>query len=47
MSVISLLAFFLSVFSSTSNLQVLDVTSNEPWGPHGSIMADIAQATRN
>eukprot|EP00252_Welwitschia_mirabilis_P022708 TRINITY_DN622_c0_g1_i1.p1 TRINITY_DN622_c0_g1~~TRINITY_DN622_c0_g1_i1.p1 ORF type:complete len:851 (+),score=223.18 TRINITY_DN622_c0_g1_i1:431-2983(+) len=27
--------------------KVLDITSNEPWGPHGSIMADIAQATRN
>eukprot|EP01018_Ginkgo_biloba_P031366 Gb_07937 [translate_table: standard] len=27
--------------------KVLDVTSNEPWGPHGSVMADIAQATRN
>jgi epsin len=28
-------------------LQVLEATSNEPWGPHGTIMADIAQATRN
>lgn len=27
--------------------KVLDATSNEPWGPHGSILADIAQATRN
>ncbi|KAI5075504.1 hypothetical protein GOP47_0009580 [Adiantum capillus-veneris] len=27
--------------------KVLDVTSNEPWGPHGTVMADIAQATRN
>lgn len=27
--------------------KVLDVTSNEPWGPHGSVMADIAHATRN
>ncbi|GMH26579.1 hypothetical protein Nepgr_028422 [Nepenthes gracilis] len=26
---------------------VLDATSNEPWGPHGSLLADIAQATRN
>lgn len=27
--------------------KVLDATSNEPWGPHGTVMADIAQATRN
>uniref|UniRef100_M0ZZZ0 Epsin, N-terminal; ENTH/VHS n=1 Tax=Solanum tuberosum TaxID=4113 RepID=M0ZZZ0_SOLTU len=26
---------------------VLDATSNEPWGPHGSLLADIAQASRN
>ncbi|KAH9621672.1 hypothetical protein KSS87_011657, partial [Heliosperma pusillum] len=26
---------------------VLDATSNEPWGPHGSLLSDIAQATRN
>ncbi|CAM6035549.1 unnamed protein product [Sphagnum compactum] len=28
-------------------VKVLEATSNEPWGPHGTIMADIAQATRN
>jgi hypothetical protein len=27
--------------------QILEATSNEPWGPHGTIMGDIAQATRN
>ncbi|XP_058094509.1 clathrin interactor EPSIN 2-like isoform X2 [Magnolia sinica] len=27
--------------------KVLDTTSNEPWGPHGSHLVDIAQATRN
>eukprot|EP00250_Pteridium_aquilinum_P034226 c7258_g1_i1 orf=354-2777(-) len=27
--------------------KVLDATSNEAWGPHGTVMADIAQATRN
>ncbi|KAM0932216.1 putative ENTH domain-containing protein [Dioscorea sansibarensis] len=27
--------------------KVLDATSNEPWGPHGSNLADIALATRN
>nr|GME15062.1 clathrin interactor EPSIN 2-like [Ipomoea batatas] len=27
--------------------KVLDATSNEPWGPHGSLLAHIAQATRN
>ncbi|CAA0819819.1 Clathrin interactor EPSIN 2 [Striga hermonthica] len=27
--------------------KVLDATSNEPWGPHGSLLADIANATRN
>ncbi|XP_038972341.1 clathrin interactor EPSIN 2-like isoform X2 [Phoenix dactylifera] len=27
--------------------KVLDATSNEAWGPHGSHLADIAQATRN
>ncbi|KAE8769184.1 Clathrin interactor EPSIN 2 [Hordeum vulgare] len=27
--------------------KVLDATSDEPWGPHGSDMADIARATRN
>ncbi|XP_039122136.1 clathrin interactor EPSIN 2-like [Dioscorea cayenensis subsp. rotundata] len=26
---------------------ILDATSNEPWGPHGSLLADIAQASRN
>lgn len=27
--------------------KILDATSNEPWGPHGSLLSDIAQATRN
>jgi len=27
--------------------KVLDATSNEPWGPHGTLLADIAHATRN
>ncbi|CAN1171942.1 Clathrin interactor EPSIN 2 [Linum perenne] len=27
--------------------KVLDATSNEPWGPHGSLLADIAHATKN
>ncbi|KAG7995190.1 hypothetical protein I3843_01G096100 [Carya illinoinensis] len=27
--------------------KVLDATSNETWGPHGSLLADIAQASRN
>jgi epsin len=27
--------------------KVLDATSNEPWGPHGSLLADLAQASRN
>ncbi|GER45693.1 ENTH/VHS family protein [Striga asiatica] len=27
--------------------KVLDATSNEPWGPHGSLLADIANASRN
>lgn len=27
--------------------KVLDSTSNEPWGPHGTLLADIAQASRN
>ncbi|ESW14608.1 hypothetical protein PHAVU_007G002500 [Phaseolus vulgaris] len=27
--------------------KILDATSNEAWGPHGSLLADIAQATRN
>ncbi|XP_074590309.1 clathrin interactor EPSIN 2-like [Curcuma longa] len=27
--------------------KILDATSNEPWGPHGSLLADIAQATMN
>ncbi|VFQ64853.1 unnamed protein product [Cuscuta campestris] len=27
--------------------KVLDATSNEPWGPHGTLLADVAQATRN
>eukprot|EP00262_Sarcandra_glabra_P018862 TRINITY_DN6922_c0_g1_i2.p1 TRINITY_DN6922_c0_g1~~TRINITY_DN6922_c0_g1_i2.p1 ORF type:complete len:579 (-),score=137.32 TRINITY_DN6922_c0_g1_i2:246-1913(-) len=26
--------------------KVLDATSNEPWGPHGSDLAEIAQATK-
>ncbi|KAK1283072.1 Clathrin interactor EPSIN 2 [Acorus calamus] len=27
--------------------KILDATNNESWGPHGSLLADIAQATRN
>ncbi|GLJ29648.1 hypothetical protein SUGI_0584610 [Cryptomeria japonica] len=27
--------------------KVLDATSDEPWGPHGTVMAEIAQATKN
>lgn len=27
--------------------KVLDATSNESWGPHGSLLADIAMASRN
>ncbi|KAI4311395.1 hypothetical protein MLD38_036297 [Melastoma candidum] len=27
--------------------KVLDSTSNEPWGPHGTLLAEIAQASRN
>ncbi|KAE8732133.1 hypothetical protein F3Y22_tig00002237pilonHSYRG00402 [Hibiscus syriacus] len=27
--------------------KVLDATSNESWGPHGSLLADIALATRS
>ncbi|XP_076933950.1 clathrin interactor EPSIN 3-like [Bidens hawaiensis] len=27
--------------------KVLDATSNETWGPHGSLLADIAMASRN
>ncbi|XP_020210216.1 clathrin interactor EPSIN 2 isoform X2 [Cajanus cajan] len=27
--------------------KVLDATNNEAWGPHGSLLADIALATRN
>ncbi|XP_068648700.1 clathrin interactor EPSIN 1-like [Aristolochia californica] len=26
--------------------KVLDATNNEPWGPHGSVLAEIAQATK-
>lgn len=28
-------------------VQTLDATSNEPWGPHGQVMNEIARATRN
>ncbi|BAT93522.1 hypothetical protein LR48_Vigan02g275400 [Vigna angularis] len=27
--------------------KVLDATNNEAWGPHGSLLADVAQASRN
>ncbi|XP_022959791.1 clathrin interactor EPSIN 3-like isoform X3 [Cucurbita moschata] len=27
--------------------KVLDATSNEPWGPHGTLLAEIAQASKN
>ncbi|BAB89468.1 OSJNBb0021A09.20 [Oryza sativa (japonica cultivar-group)] len=27
--------------------KVLDATSDEPWGPHGSDLADIARATKS
>lgn len=30
----------------SSLLQVLDATDDEPWGPHGSALAEIAQATK-
>ncbi|OVA08507.1 Epsin domain [Macleaya cordata] len=33
---------FMKVLDQT----VLDATSNEPWGPHGSALAEIAQATK-
>jgi epsin len=26
--------------------KVLDATDDEPWGPHGSALAEIAQATK-
>lgn len=26
--------------------QVLDATDDEPWGPHGTALAEIAQATK-
>nr|GMD44181.1 clathrin interactor EPSIN 1-like [Ipomoea batatas] len=26
--------------------KVLDATDDEPWGPHGTAMAEIAQATK-
>ncbi|CAA0839847.1 Unknown protein [Striga hermonthica] len=32
---------------SFSVFTVLDATNNELWGPHGSLLADIANATRN
>ncbi|PWA72359.1 ENTH/VHS family protein [Artemisia annua] len=31
----------------TIEQKVLDATSNETWGPHGSLLADIAMASRN
>lgn len=27
-------------------IQVLDATDDEPWGPHGTVLAEIAQATK-
>lgn len=30
-----------------SNIQILDATNNEPSGPHGAHLAEIAQATHN
>jgi epsin len=26
--------------------KVLDATSDEPWGPHGSALSELAQATK-
>jgi len=26
--------------------QVLDATSDEPWGPHGSALSELAHATK-
>ena len=37
---------FVWVTRVSSQLQVLDATSDEPWGPHGSDLADIARATK-
>ncbi|KAI4294813.1 hypothetical protein MLD38_040865 [Melastoma candidum] len=31
----------------TIEQKVLDATSNEPWGPHGTLLADIAHASKN
>ncbi|KAG0569758.1 hypothetical protein KC19_6G114400, partial [Ceratodon purpureus] len=28
-------------------VKILEATSNEPWGPHGTIMGDIAQGLPN
>lgn len=33
-------------FDLWNSHQVLDATDNEPWGPHGSALAEIAQATK-
>lgn len=40
--------FFAHLRSSDEfcDLQVLDATDNEPWGPHGTVLAEIAQATK-
>lgn len=29
-----------------NNVQVLDATDDEPWGPHGTVLAEIALATK-
>ncbi|KAJ0089676.1 hypothetical protein Patl1_12982 [Pistacia atlantica] len=34
------------LLSNSLMLQVLDATDNEPWGPHGTALAEIAQATK-
>lgn len=39
---ISFVDFFLPLFM----IQVLDATDDEPWGPHGTALAEIATATK-
>lgn len=39
------ISFFILIYQHYK-IQVLDATSDEPWGPHGSALLEIAQASK-
>lgn len=40
------LAFYHNAIMKLCLSQVMDATDDEPWGPHGTVLAEIAQCTK-